>query len=249
MHVSTFDAEQSQRPSPLRKSARTALFLDFDGTLVDLADTPDGICVAEDLSRDLATLSTRLDDRLAIVSGRALIDLDAHLGECPVAMSGSHGGELRCADRSALDAYTRPVPAPVRAALRRFADGQPGLLYEDKTIGAALHYRGAPGRQADMLAFAEGLATTHDLTVSRGKMVVELMPAGFDKGTAVTAFMARPPFAGAIPIFVGDDVTDEDGFRAAARLGGFGVLVGAPRETAARYRLDGPGAVHDWLFG
>ncbi len=236
-------------PSPpsLTTLSSTALFLDFDGTLVDIADGPDLIEVRPGLGESLGALARQMSGRLALVSGRALADLNQHLGASTVAMGGSHGGELRRADGSSIGIGIAGLPNAVRRSLEDFAEKDPGLLYEEKTLGAALHYRSAPERETGVLAISETLAARHGLTLKHGKMVAELMPAGYDKGSAVRTFMSEDPFSGAWPVFVGDDVTDEDGFSAARELGGFGVLVGEPRPTAAIYRLPNPAAVHDWL--
>lgn len=232
-------------PPPLADLPDASLFLDFDGTLVLLADRPGAIAVPRHLPPLLDRVAAALHGRLAILTGRALADLDRHLAAPHLAAAGSHGLELRGVEAEATAA---PQALPeARAALAAFAAGAPGLLVEDKPAGVALHYRLAPEREAAALALAESLAAATGLAVQRGKMVVELRPPGADKGDAVRALMAEPPFAGARPVVVGDDLTDEDGFRAAAALGGFGILVGAARETEARYRLPGVEAVHAWL--
>jgi trehalose 6-phosphate phosphatase len=131
--------------------------------------------------------------------------------------------------------------------MRAFADDHPGLIYEAKTHGAGLHFRLAPQLKDIAVAFAERQAMLHGLWVELGKQVVELVNQGADKAGAVRAFMAQRPFAGALPVFVGDDVTDEDGFRAAGELGGFGIVVGARAGTLARHCLVSPAKVHEWL--
>ena len=224
-----------------------ALFLDFDGTLVELAETPDSIRVAPHLSPLLQRLQRRLDGRLAIISGRAIGDLERHLDCAGLAVSGSHGLELRLRDGSHV-----PLSVPLgldhaRERVTAFAAAVPGLLAEAKPFSVALHYRKVPEREAEVHGFMAQLAADSGLTLQRGKMVAELRPAGADKGDAVRALMAEPEFAGARPVFVGDDLTDEDAFRAAAALGGGGVLVGPARPTAARWRLDGVPAVAGWL--
>ena len=232
---------------PLSLLDGAALVLDFDGTLVELADAPDAIEVPGELPRLLRRLSGRLSGRLAIVSGRSIDDLDRHV-RCPgVVFSGSHGLELRLADGTAVPAARPEGLDAARSELMRFAEAHKGLLVEEKPASLALHFRQAPGLQDEAAALVERLAAASGLVVQHGKMVAELRPAGADKGDALKALMREPPFAGARPLFMGDDLTDEHAFGAAAELGGAGVLVGPPRPTAARYRLDGVKEVAAWL--
>ena len=224
-----------------------ALFLDFDGTLVDLAATPDSIRVSPELGPLLERLRRRLGGRLAIVSGRSLADLERHVPASGIAFSGSHGLELRLADGTCL-----PLSVPiglddVQARVAAFAAGADGLLVEAKPAGIALHFRLAPDWGGRATAFMAGLAADRGWAIQEGNMVVELRPEGATKGDALRAFMTEPEFTAARPVFVGDDLTDEHGFEAAAGLGGAGILVGPPRPTAARYRLDSVGAVREWL--
>jgi trehalose 6-phosphate phosphatase len=234
-------------PPPLSRLAPVALFLDFDGTLVELADAPGAIAVPRRLSPLLDRLSERIDGRLAIVSGRAVEDLRRHLGDSAAVLSGSHGAELHYADGRFIPVSAPPGLAEARESIRRFAAESDGLLVEDKPAGVALHYRLAPERAQEADAFVEGLAERSGLALQRGKMVAELRPRGTDKGEALRRLMAEPPFAGARPVFVGDDLTDEDAFLAAASLGGEGVLVGPARPSAARWRLGGVADVTRWL--
>jgi trehalose 6-phosphate phosphatase len=234
-------------PPPLSGLAPVALFLDFDGTLVELAEAPGAIAVPSGLAPLLDRLADRLDGRLAIVSGRAVDDLRRHLGGSAAVLSGSHGAELHYADGRSIPVSAPPGLAAARESIRRFAAGGDGLLVEDKPAGIALHYRLAPERAEEADAFLEALAERSGLALQRGKMVAELRPPGTDKGGALRRLMAEPPFAGARPVFVGDDLTDEHAFEAAAALGGEGVLVGPPRQTAARWRLDDVAAVTAWL--
>jgi len=225
-----------------------ALFLDFDGTLVELADTPDGVAVPKGLGPMIERIRRKLNGRLAIVSGRSLADLKRHLPLHGIAFSGSHGLELQLADGTRL-----PLSIPLGLddmceAVEDYAAGAGnGLLVERKPAGIALHYRLAPDEAEGAEAFMAGLARKTGFALQRGAKVVELRAHGATKGDALKAFMTEPAFANARPVFVGDDLTDEHGFAEAAALGGAGVLVGAPRDTAARYRLQSVAAVADWL--
>ena len=235
------------RPPPADLLHGSALFLDFDGTLVELAESPDAIRVPAALAGLLRVLTERLKGRVAIVSGRSLADLERYLRGVDVAMSGSHGLELR------FDAgTTAPLEVPeglneARVRLHEFAAASTGLLVEEKPASVALHFRQNPGMEAAAGAFAAEVARETGLSVQPGKMVLELRPAGADKGDALRRIMAEPVFAAARPLFVGDDLTDEHAFAAAAELGGGGILVGPPRTTAARWRLDDVAATAAWL--
>ena len=234
-------------PPPAGLLAGAALFLDFDGTLVELAATPDAIKVDPALAPLLERISRRLEGRVAIVSGRSLADLERHLPLSGIGYSGSHGLELKLRSGATL-----PLSVPlgfdhVREAAHALAAEAAGLLVEDKPAGVAIHYRAAPELASRVRDFADVQAARNGLAVQPGNMVVELRAPGATKGDALRAFMSEPDFAAARPLFVGDDLTDEDGFAAAAGLGGAGILVGAERLTAARYRLDSVGAAAAWL--
>lgn len=219
-----------------------ALFLDFDGTLVEIAETPDAIQVPGDLARRLEGLAARVEGRLALITGRSLADIGGHLGSGSIMLVGSHGAEYGDAAVSAL-----ALSPDATAAVAALAEQWPGLLVEAKPHGIAIHYRQEPDAAAAVFTVMNSIAEREGLAVRRGKMVVELGPAGANKGRAVARLMEKQPYAGAVPIFIGDDVTDEDGFAAAAAAGGHGILVGAPRPTAAHYRLPGTREVYHWL--
>ena len=220
-----------------------ALFLDFDGTLVEIADTPDGIHVPDGVPEQLMALNRALDGRIAIVSGRAIADIRTYLGPVGLLMVGSHGAEMGEA------AETSPILSDAsRAALTALVAAWPQLLIEIKPHGIAVHYRQEPEAAPAVYRVMDDMAARENLAARRGKMVVELGPKSANKGLAVARLMAAPPFAGAMPIFIGDDTTDEDGFIAVAAAGGHGILVGAPRPTAAHYRLADPEMVHQWLI-
>jgi trehalose 6-phosphate phosphatase len=225
-----------------------SLFLDLDGTLLDIVDRPEDVFADRDVCDLLALAAVRLNGRVAIVSGRSVEQIDAILGEVAtrLAISGSHGCEHRW--RGVLARPNRPESLD-RAAdrLRDFVRSREGVLLEEKSYGVAIHYRLAPTAEAASHSIAAALANELDLEIQHGKMVVELRVTGGDKGRAVHRMMARAPMAGTTPIFIGDDVTDEAGFSTARELGGHGILVGLARKSAADYRLASPTQLRAWL--
>ena len=234
-------------PAPPPGLGRASLFLDFDGTLAEIAPRPDAVTVAEGLGETLRRLSRQLSGRLAIISGRSVAEIEGFLPMCRLGIAGSHGLEMRWPDGATLPLPEVREHDALFAALQDFADAHPGVLVERKPLGAGLHYRGNPGAESAARALTRELATRHRLSVQSGKMVFELRPAGRHKGDAIRLFMNSAPFFGGTPWFLGDDVTDEDGFAAVRDLGGVGILVGPPRATAARYGLRDVAAVHQWL--
>ncbi len=221
---------------PLTLLDGASLFLDFDGTLVDFVIDPANAAVDDRLRTLLKRLATRLDDRLAILSGRSLDELTDRIGLGPIAMAGSHGLERRATDGQVTRAPVPPGLGIAAETANIFAE-QHSLLLERKKAGVALHFRDAPHAEAEVEAFARELASRTGLELQRGKCVRELRVHGSDKGDAVRAFMAEPPFDSGSPVVMGDDLTDEHAFEAAAALGGCGILIGDPRPTAARFRL------------
>ena len=234
-------------PPPPARLDRPALFLDMDGVLAPLADTPEAVVPDARRTALLRRLAGRFDGRVAIISGRTLAEIDRIADGASASASGVHGLERRRADGSLDHAAAAPAVRDAVAAFERFARDRPGTIVEDKTVSAGLHFRGAPTAAAAAEALAHSLAAETGLALQAGNLVVELKTPGTDKGTALRAFMGELPFAGAVPVMLGDDLTDEDGFRAAADLGGFGVLVGPPRRTAATFSLPDVEAVLAWL--
>lgn len=240
------ESEASLSPPPVPTGA-VALFLDLDGVLAPLAPTPDAVAPTPRRTAVVARLVMALEGRAAILSGRTLEEIDRIVERASPAAAGVHGLTRRRADGDRIDVAPAPGVAAAEAELLAFAEGRAGLLVEHKGVSVGLHYRAAPRHEADALAVARDLARRTGLVVQPGLLVVELKTPGADKGTALTAFMGEPSFKGATPIMLGDDLTDEHAFAAARALGGYGVLVGPPRATRARYRLSDPEAVLDWL--
>lgn len=230
----------------LAEAGAVALFLDFDGTLVDLAPTPDSISPVADLSRRLGNLTKRLQGRVALISGRAIADIERHIGPVPVAAAGSHGSDIRGVDGRGLGQKPGDFPEAIEAQMRDFAQRN-AIDYETKPHGGALHYRSNPEAGDAVIAYATKLAEEHGWKAQGGKFVVELVKGDSDKGSAVRTLMAVEPFKGALPVFLGDDLTDEAGFAACIEAGGHGILVSDREGSKAGYRLPDVASVHQWL--
>ena len=237
--------ERSVPPIP---KGPLALFLDFDGTLVDFAATPDAVVPDPDLTGQLAALNEVLHGAVAIVSGRPIAALDRLL--CPLRLptAGIHGLERRTAA-----GRFHPPPAhaswlaPLRAELKQFVSERPGLLLEEKGVSLALHYRRAPHYESEARALVGALLgkLAPDATLIHGNAVVEVCPTGCDKASALEAFLNEPPFAGRCPVYLGDDRNDLVAMRAAEDHGGMAVGVGDRIE--ATWRLPAPSSVRAWL--
>lgn len=230
-----------------------ALFLDVDGTLLEIAQTPQAVCVAPELLEMLRTLGLQTQGALALVSGRSISDLDALFAPLRLPSAGLHGFERRSArgEYLRLPLVDAGLLQSAREALHRLASVNDHLLVEDKHFALALHYRRAPALARmvvdAMREIAAGLQP--DLVLQLGKMVAELRPASSDKGRAVKAFLAEPPFHGRCPIYIGDDLTDEAAFERVNEVGGISIAVNVRRTTAAQAALPDVAAVHDWLRG
>lgn len=233
-------------PEPLTPAGH-ALFLDLDGTLAPIAPRPDDVVADPKRTFLLRRLVERFERRVAIVSGRTIAEISAILEDAVPAVAGVHGLQRRDARGELSAALPDPDLDNAREVFGHLARAQPGLLVEDKGLSVTLHYRGCPGACDAVRDAARRLEASSDLILQEGDMVAEMRTRGDDKGQAISRFLTEWPFQGARPIFVGDDLTDENGFVAAEAAGGFGVLVGPPRRTAARYNLRDPEAVLAWL--
>ncbi|CAN5274847.1 trehalose-phosphatase [soil metagenome] len=233
-------------PTPPQLTPDAALFLDFDGTLVALAETPEAIEVPPALVSLLTDLQTLLGGALAIVSGRQIDMLDRFLAPLRLPAAGEHGVQRRDAAGKMKEQHPPELTAVLDAA-NALAGIHPGLLVERKHAAIALHYRLAPDLETvchDVMArVIEGQP---HLELLHGKFVFEVKPAGVNKGVAIDAFMQEAPFAGRRPVFAGDDTTDETGFAVVQPRGGVAIKVGTG-PTLAHHRVDSPLAVYEWL--
>lgn len=238
--------------TPAGSPRHCAFFLDLDGTLVEIARSPRAVHIPSELPALIADLHAAAQGALALVSGRPIADVDRILAMPQIPVAGQHGVERRDArgrlhrhsvDERALAELRRQFPA----WRRRY----PKLLIEDKGLSIALHFRAAPALEDAIHRLADdalAAMASRDFQVQPGKMVVEIKPAGRDKGSTVDEYMGEAPFAGRLPVFVGDDATDEFGFRRVNARGGVSIKVGEG-DTVATRRLENVDAVHRWLRG
>ena len=224
----------------------TALFLDFDGTLVDIAEQPHDVAVPNGLIDTLTLLNDYLGAAVAVISGRPISQIDDFLRPLRLPTAGVHGAERRDSSGK-LTLLPSPVLDLVEQAARKLASQHSGLLVESKRGSLALHYRQAPELEDVCLSAMRGaVENSPGVTLLQGKMVVEAKPSGATKGGAIEAFLREPPFAGRTPLFVGDDITDEVGFASVQRLGGLGVKVGEG-PTVAWQRIATPASFRQEL--
>lgn len=230
----------------MNEDPAVALFLDFDGTLVDIAPTPDAVMVSPRIPALLGRFGDLLDGALAIVTGRPIADVERYLPGLSVDVCGMHGLERRVGGHVARPEF--PDLSAEIASLRNRLSAYPSVLVEDKGIGVAVHWRLAPDAEADARDALTDLARRlgPGYRVQDGKAVRELVPGASNKGEAVRDLMRDGPYAGRIPVFVGDDRTDEHGFEVVEEMGGVGIKIG-PGETRASRRLDTPAALERLL--
>lgn len=232
----------------LDPSSRWGLFLDVDGTLVDLADTPGQVRVDPALRQVVAGVAETLGGALALVSGRSITELDWLFAPLRLPSAGVHGLERRDAAgglHHVPGVYERLAIA--RLTFKEMEVGLPGLLVEDKGCALAVHFRQVPALEERVRRAAAEIASSlgDDFHVQEGSMVLEIKPSGHTKATAIEAFLAEPPFAGRVPVFVGDDLTDRDGFDMVMQHHGIAVAVGD--RVSAPWHLRDPAAVRTWL--
>jgi trehalose 6-phosphate phosphatase len=227
-----------------------ALFLDVDGTLLDLAERPDGVVTPRGLVATLAATERKLAGALALISGRAIDDVDRLFTPLRLRVSGVHGAEIRFdpgAPKMPTPAATE-LPQSLLSALRGAVQSFPGAFVENKRFSFTVHYRLAPAAERPLREAVMRLVDSHarPIEVMDAHCAIELKAPGCDKGGAISAFLSTPAFRGRTPIFIGDDTTDESGFAVVAARGGYAFSVG-PRRPGAIDAFAGPRAVRDWL--
>ncbi|SAL65915.1 HAD family hydrolase [Caballeronia cordobensis] len=229
--------------------AETAFFFDFDGTLVELASTPDGIFVPRSVPDILAALRRATNGAVAVVSGRGIDNIDSFLRIADLPVAGMHGAERRDSNGDVQRiGFNDERLLRMEHALEKVVSANPGMLLEIKGAALALHYRNAADREPAARAATEKLVADYAdaYVLQPGKMVYEIKPKDVDKGRAVRAYMAEPPFTGRKPVFIGDDLTDEKGFAVVNEFDGLSVKVGAG-DTVARARIESVELLLDWL--
>ncbi|GAB2502044.1 trehalose-phosphatase [Lysobacter humi (ex Lee et al. 2017)] len=236
-------------PAPPPVQPHWALFLDIDGCLLDFADHPDDVDVPPGLHDDIARLRQALGGALALVSGRSLAQIDALFPEMQLEAAGLHGLQLRAGlTGDAGPAANVDDLVRVREAAEQVAGAHPGARVEDKGIALALHWRAAPQARSALEAIAaSAVSQMPGYRLQHGNCVVELRPDGHHKGTAIERLMRTSPFEGRLPVYAGDDFTDEDGFMTTNSLGGLSIIVGDRRPTTARHGIRDTAALRAWL--
>src|ERR1700722_2784581 len=231
--------------------ATTAFFFDFDGTLVELASTPDGIVVPPDVPAILSALRRATNGAVAIVSGRGIESIDSFLSMPDLPVAGLHGAERRDSNADVQRVgFNDERLLRMEHVLEGAVTANPGMLLEIKGAALALHYRNAPERGEAARKATERLVAQYPdaYVLQPGKMVYEIKPKDVDKGRAVAAFLSEPPFAGRRPVFIGDDLTDEKGFAVVNERNGVSIKVGGG-DTLATMRVDSVGELLEWLQG
>ncbi|MFA5957910.1 trehalose-phosphatase [Hyphomicrobium sp.] len=226
-----------------------ALFLDIDGTLLDVALTPSTVHVPTILPSLLDALSERFSGAVAIVTGRQLAEADRLLHPSKLVGAGVHGSQMRLSSHGAIENLTPSFAPALQTDIKAIVQDLPGVVFEDKGGGIALHYRLAPELQSSLLMMLEALAAKYpnQFSICGGRKVVEVLPVGFSKERALRTLASLPPFAKRTPVMVGDDIADVGAFRAAEDLGGFGLKVAGENFSKEESSFQGPAEVLSWL--
>lgn len=233
----------------LASRARIALFLDIDGTLLDVALTPAAVHVPPDLADLLRAVSIRLSGALALVTGRPISEADHLLKPLKLTAAGVHGAELRTSTSGDIVAQTSLFSLELAAEIKAVAKALPGIVMEDKGTGISLHYRLVPELHESLLLAIDALKRKHQeqFKICEGRKVVELLPIGFSKGQALRQLAVLPNFANRVPVMIGDDIADLTAFHAAEELGGYGLKVAGENFSESESSFGGPDDVLNWL--
>lgn len=238
-----------RRPPPPNTADRHwAWFLDVDGTLLEIEAYPDLVTADARLLQLLENLHRNYGGAVALISGRSLEQLNGIFGDLALTAAASHGLQQRLPDGTLVNRASE-VPSGSLRRITDFAARHPGLVVEQKPFSVGLHYRARPELEAIVLEEMEKIHSEldNDVRLMRGKMVVEIMPAGANKGSAIRSLMQASPFEGRFPVFVGDDVTDEHGFEVVNELGGMSIRVGSLDGSVARWQLKNVADLRAWL--
>jgi trehalose 6-phosphate phosphatase len=226
-----------------------ALYLDIDGTLLDVALTPSTVHIPPDLPTLLDELSRRLSGALAIVTGRPLAEADHLLKPAQLVAAGVHGAQMRLSVSGQVESLAPTLDPFLQADIRKIVEDLPGVVFEDKGNGIALHYRLAPEQQPALLLMLENLLSKYpdQFSIFGGRKVMEILPVGFSKGRALRKLATLPTFVNRTPVMIGDDIADVDAFQAAEELGGFGLKVAGEHFSKDEAAFQGPADVLNWL--
>ena len=233
----------------LRRATDYALFLDLDGTLIDIAPTPEDVVVPDSLARLLADTTEELNGALAILTGRSIADADRHLAPLVPVAAGVHGAEIRTAPGHAIETKAALIDAGTANAVRDIACREPGALVEFKGVSIAIHYRMVPQAQPRLEEALQDIVSARSdrLMLCRGRKVLELVPRHVSKGGALEVLMQLPAFRGKRPNVIGDDLSDLSAFEAARGLGGHGYKVAGALFPSEEADFTDPTAVRAWL--
>ena len=214
---------------------KLAIFLDIDGTLIPYANHPNNIIMPKNLKYLLYNLRNKLNGALALISGRMVQDIQNIINPLKLSVSGIHGLEYTNNHGQYLRNNIEPIPLDIYKRLYTFSKNYPGSMIEKKNISVALHYRNAPGIEKKATSVINRIISGSDLKLLKGNKVLELVPKNSNKGKAINFFMNKQPFLNKIPVFIGDDVTDEYGFKSVNNLGGYSIKVGYQSNTLANF--------------
>jgi len=226
---------------------RLAVFLDIDGTLIDFANKPNEIIVPKNLKHLLYYLNNKVDGTLALISGRMIVDIERIFNPLKFYSSGSHGLEFKDSFERYIIFNNKNIPKKIKKELSNFAKTYPGSFIEEKKFSIAFHYRNIPNIKLKALKAISNFTHKSNYKILQGNHVIELIPANINKGKAIAYFMKKPLFSKKIPLYIGDDYTDEFGFKFINDIGGFSVKVGNEKNTSANFFTRDTRTVHNIL--